>query len=130
MCLFVDCLKHSEVNGVYTSRSIIHPLIAKKDMPVWKMIHNTNHSFFEGFLYQPNKRYMIEFPYLIGTRIVDKGYHAFRSRKTARQHYGINMSCKPKIVKFTIPKGAKYYIGEDGDIVSNTIIAGDLKHCH
>lgn len=32
-----------------------------------------------------------------------------------------------KYVEFTIPKGAKYYIGRLGDIVSTSIRSGSLK---
>lgn len=54
---------------------------------------------------------------------VHAGYHAYVSRKIAR----IENFTNDKVVKFYIPKGAKYYLSNDGQIVSNKIKSGDLK---
>lgn len=52
--------------------------------------------------------------------VVSEGRHAYNNIKKAREMtYGISSY---KIAKMTIPKGSKYIVGVDGDIVSNRLI--------
>lgn len=112
------------------------PLIAKKDILVWKVITKNNISIWREFRYYPNKTYITKFYIECGNLVynynmmfctVYSGFHAYLSRSIARKVKSyVN---DEKVVKFIIPKGAKYYLGDDGDIVSNKIRSGDLKAC-
>ena len=111
------------------------PHVAEKDILAWKVIYHTNASYWQYFDYTPNtayKKIALKIRNNIISAYIFAGYHAFRSRKAARLnlhymnlHYGSDR--RTKIVKFIIPKGAKYFIGFDNDIVSNLIVSGDLK---
>lgn len=123
MCLCIDKSKNPNLK----------PLIANNDITVWKIINSNNISAIRDFKYIKNKKY--KFVKLNALRhihydnaIIEAGYHAYRTRDMAR-YMKSDYSCEDhmKIVKFIIPKGAKYYFGTDGDIVSNTIVSGDLK---
>lgn len=105
------------------------PLIAEKDILVWKLINKNNVSLHQRFFYSPNKLFpkvgLNIFSSCVHKRIF-RGYHAFRSRDAAR--IDRSYQCGDlKVVKFYIPKGAKYYIGDDNDIVADRIRSGDLK---
>lgn len=102
---------------------------ATQDIIVYKKITKTNISEYQSFKYQPNTLYRLR-KKLVAERIcsnsirsVNRGFHAFRY-KLDRPNYTNNYY---KIVEFTIPKGAKYYTGENGDIVSTSIRSGSLK---
>lgn len=126
MCLYIDKLFHQRIDN------ILQPLIAKTDKTVWKVIGKHNLSMHRKKHYSPNKLYQrVAFGYSsdsLNIQYIEAGYHAFTSRCIARLKYYSNKE-EYKLVKFTIPKGAKYYIGEDGDIVSNMIKSGNLIHC-
>ena len=99
------------------------PHVADKDMTVWKVITGNNLSQWFDFKYSPNRKYKtVKLDVLTydGGRI-EEGYHAYRFKldKVVDGLY--------KAVEFTIPKGATYYLGTGGDIVSNRIVSGDLK---
>lgn len=52
--------------------------------------------------------------------IVEQGIHAFRCKETAEKEL---IHCPyPKILEAIIPTGTRYYIGKDGDIVSEKLI--------
>ena len=125
MCLIIDYDKH---------RDRYKPLIADRDILVWKIIYDTNVSLYRGFQYIANTQYCTEELKVQFEHSIHAGYHAYTTRETTRARVRtfrkvLQKGVKIKIVKFTIPKGAKYYIGNNLDIVSNTIISGDLKHC-
>ena len=42
-------------------------------------------------------------------------------------HLLLNINKPSKLVEFIIPKGAKYFIGFDGEIVSTSIRSGSLR---
>lgn len=116
------------------------PKIAKKDITVYKCgnISYNGHNFIsncEGFLYIPevlNEEQFtydddnsvsdeIEMDYLrtgIPVKYVIEGFHSFKSVQRMRD--GGNDS--ETDAKFIIPKGAKYYENECGNLVSNQII--------
>ena len=117
------------------------PHYAKKDISVFKIVLNDNRSFYRKFTYTPNTQYRqvgIR-PYFGG---IKRGYHAYRRELSDvyfqgyaggyminfRDSYSITIDLgTEKIVAFTIPKGAKYYIGFRGDIVATEIKSGSLK---
>lgn len=105
--------------------------VASEDMTVYKIIWRSNESSVRNFCYSPGVRYdlgaplhPIQFTGEIETRF-EKGFHAYRSWfPDWPQQMAVLVS--EKIVAFTIPKGAHYALGDDNDIVSDSIIAGDL----
>ena len=134
MCLIIDTKKHPELKA----------LIADKAITVWKVMYKTNKAPYQGSVYLPNyycsmvrlKVLKAYFKYADVVRYIasiEEGYHAFRIREDARKlirgFNAVNVTNDYKIVKMVIPKGAKYYIGTNGDIVSEVIFSGDLKHC-
>ena len=102
------------------------PHIAKKDILVWKVIFKDNTSLHRNFKYSPNKSFpKVKFTMSrYESNLIYAGYHSFKSREIARFNKTYS---NLKVVKFYIPKGAKYFIGDDCDIVSNRIRSGDLK---
>lgn len=130
MCLYINKSLHKEIDN------ILQPHIAKSNMTVWKVITTDNYSYYKNKPYKPNTLYpRVKFGYYsqvikqILETVIEMGYHSYKSRENARNLHFNSIMDDTKIVKFIIPKGAKYYIGEDGDIVSNIIKSGDLKHC-
>lgn len=59
--------------------------------------------------------------------IVEHGLHSFISRKAAKEgRRTIAFYIHVYLAKMVIPVGAYYVKGEDGEIVSDTLITGDL----
>lgn len=107
MCLYTDTDK---------------ALIAKEDIHVWKVITSKNLSIHQYFEYKPNTLYRLRKALkLVGipSRIYE-GFHSFRIKpyKDIPEY---------KVVEFTIPKGAKYFLGIHDDIVSTSIRSGTLR---
>lgn len=104
-------------------------LTAEKNIDVYKVINIlTNKSFMQDFQYKPNTLYRlkkkIEPKVLQKSQIVHSGFHSF----TKEPHYMTTSIVDVKIVKFTIPKGAKYMISADGkEMVSTSIRSGSLE---
>lgn len=135
MCLYVDEQLHKKTcNG-------FKPHTARKNITVWKVIKKNNYSLYLNKCYKQNilyprvkfgysGRYSSSFSDIKEFATIDRGYHSYRSRERARdEHHNVQHN-NSKIVKFIIPKGAKYYIGDCEDIVSDIIKSGDLKHSH
>lgn len=122
--------------------------VAEEDMTVYKVIRDDNTSEIQRFPYEPGARYTLspadsdKFSRAglrprkdDGWRRVYEGFHAYITKKAADSDMAdefnmaddFNVVLKLKVVAFTIPKGAKYYLGTLETIVSDTIIAGDLK---
>lgn len=139
MCLQIDSKIHK--NPI--------PLTAKKDIEVFKVIHNDNYTVIQGFKYEPNTLYRHRKSLkCYGGYNIFHGFHSYDEKVTFKicnkdlvykQADVINLRynnreisnydvIKCKIVKFIIPKGAKYFIGTDGDKVSTSIRSGDLKN--
>ena len=107
----------------------LKPLIAKEDILVWKFIFQDNRApYYTEFCYSPNKTEK-EVKLKVINAIIEEGYHSWCSRSIAKSEKSekFRKFGKFKVVKFYIPKGSEYFIGEDGDIVSNKIRSGDLK---
>lgn len=97
--------------------------IAEKDINVWKIIRADNSSEFRGFKYTANKTYPHK-ELRVRNSEVEAGYHAYTTRDNARSRK--NGYRALKLVKFTIPKGTKYFFGDNNDIVAECIRSGDL----
>jgi hypothetical protein len=120
---------------------------AKADIQVIKFLHQNNRSPYYAFAWKPNKLYRLHKrlkPVDAYTNIIHEGFHSFNASL-------VSFSCYPvaniiyirrkhmdrlsdlfdlrsnKACEFVIPKGAKYYIGRDGDMVSTSIRSGDLS---
>lgn len=128
------------------------PLIAEDDIPVYKIICKGNKSMHQGFQYRPNATFRLrkrlrpkdtmssqeklehikrELQYW-GTAISGdkewksffyKGFHSW----DAIIPEAVKLSQEFKLVHFVIPKGARYYKGTSGDIVSTSLHANSLK---
>lgn len=120
------------------------PLVARENMIVYKVINKTNASYHRYFKYIPNTLYRLRkslkvskfyihalkesINYKSETRYIHEGYHSYKNKPKSTEITMIDMvSGGVKIVKFTIPKGAKYFLGIDGDIVSTSIRSGNLR---
>jgi hypothetical protein len=102
------------------------PRIAKADIPVFKIIDKDNTSFIQKFQYEPNTLYRLRKalkPALHWPYEVDAGFHAYTIDCYETNKH---LNSRTKKVKFTIPKGARYFIGIHGDIVATAIRSGDL----
>lgn len=108
-------------------------MTADKDITVYKVIRDDNTSWNRLFPYMPGVKYTLnvpdsekfnqaEFESVRYRRYVSEGFHAYAYKKAALARGGHWR----KAVSFTIPKGAHYYLGTFGEIVSDQIIAGDL----
>lgn len=94
-----------------------------RDILVYKIIQKNNKSLFQDFQYEPNTLYhlgtkLIRIPGTFPGRI-NEGFHAYRGKKFVGSRLA-------KCVEFIIPKGAKYYLGFDNEIVSDLIKSGSL----
>ena len=102
------------------------PLVAKKDIPVYKVLTITNEppyycrfKYKQGFRYTEKKLGIVvevhgQYYKLIGKR----GLHACLNKKAAAAH----TQYSDKIVKMYIPKGAKYYKGIDDDVITTDLV--------
>lgn len=105
-------------------------LTATEDMVVYKVIRQNNTSVYYDFQYKPNTLYRLRKKLKIinngSYNGIREGFHSFKDFQYATVEMS-NWFRTEKIVKFVIPKGAKYYLGMSGDIVSTSIRSGDLK---
>lgn len=130
-----------------TNRKVVFR--AKEDITVVKILNKDNTSPYKYFGYQPGMHYTLDealeakksvFYYSEGRYYVERGYHAF-----VLSEVEISRSCSDivvipvrksnnswsffdsKIVVMTVPKGARYYLGVNGDIASDQLVTGSLK---
>lgn len=114
--------------------------VAKEPITVYKIITVENKSKYQHFRYTPDTLYRLrkalKTKRLYGDRVIEPGFHAYRTlgytkralsyTKRALTGYIVRSWSREKIVEFTIPKGAKYYLGHNNDIVSTSIRSGSL----
>jgi hypothetical protein len=96
---------------------------------VFKVLDSGDKSLWRGFQYAHNETYG---PVKLGVTpcrdtetLVHEGFHAYLTldracrelRLCSTDHYGA------KVVAFTIPAGARYILGDDDDIVCDTIVS-------
>lgn len=122
--------------------SVKHPfrMIATENMVVYKVINVDNKSSMMGFHYTENKGYMCSFginkEVSDGVGYVREGFHSwwdpmvaeFNCSRIPDPVYGV--LGPTKLVKFIVPKGAHYYLGNNRDMVSDMIVSGDLGSIH
>ena len=95
---------------------------------VFKVLDSGDKSLWRGFQYVHNETYG---PVRLGVyskdieTLVYEGFHAYLTFDRACRELQL---CSPdhhgaKLVAFTIPAGARYILGDDGDIVCDTIVS-------
>lgn len=126
----IECYKNFKFNGIiFKQKSIFNFKIGKK-----KIIQII--SLFKKYKYIPYKKQQIidlkfkpieSFYYsynnykIIGYKI-DAGYHSYNTIEIARKNIFFGDEV---VIKCIIPKGTEYYINNDNEIVSSTIIVTD-----
>lgn len=120
MCLYI---KDSQ-NILNKLIKQIKPLIAKEDIIVYKVLDQNNYSpyraykYTEGFHYYETGDIIPEVGKCSTDIIIKKGLHSYSSYTIA----STRRNSTDKIVKMIIPKGSKYFIGKNEDIVSDNLI--------
>ena len=119
MCLYID-KRHPNL------------IEAKRAITVYKLLYRDEDgsykSVVQDFLYEPHQivKSLIEVKVKVRDQdqrnIVTIGLHAYRSLDRAM----VTNFWYSLIVKMTIPKGAHYYLGTHGDIVSDTLETGNM----
>ena len=107
------------------------PHKAAQAIPVYKNIHRDDRSMYQRFRYKPNQFYSLGKKLKLGKNLVGstihRGFHSYEQRahavKLRRSQYR-GSTCKT--VLFWIPKGAIFYKGMRGDLVSTSIRSGEL----
>lgn len=100
---------------------------ATEDIVVYKIINMHNNSLYQGFQYKPNRLYRLRKKLKVKRNEIYEGFHSYNCLVKVRDNI-LETFLNPKVVKFVIPKGAKYYLGRDNDIVSTSIRSGNLKN--
>ncbi len=106
-----------------------NPLIAKKDITVYKVICPSGQAPYRSFIYEKGYHYYNEGKRALGTSIVNfrpnqweirvnQGLHSFIDKRCAKRM----AICGRQIVQMVIPKGSKYFLGEKGHAVSDNLI--------
>lgn len=123
MCLYID----RDVHGGKRARA----KIAKQDIPVYKVIAANDESLYQKFKYTRRKTYQLQKSLRVerfcGDHVIEEGFHAYGTIERAFEKALATTNRPCKAVRFTIPAGAKYFIGEGGEIVSDKIRAGELR---
>ena len=140
MCLFVDKkYRKTAVNDSgYVEYSMPEPLVAEEDIHIFKVLH-----------VRPNAR--VETPYTLypvkfdkknrcileaelnpqwfarGVTVVREGIHGYVNRFAADKealilNRGTSMTCPTSVYQAIIPRGTKYYIGDNEDIVAEKMV--------
>lgn len=128
----IECYKNFRLNDIILKqKSIFKFKFGKKK--ITQLI-----SLFKEYKYKPYKKQKIidlkpieisYFPYgfedfgIIGYKI-NAGYHSYTSIKSAKEKI---FYPDEVIIKCIIPKGTEYYINNDNEIVSSTIIVTDQR---
>jgi len=104
--------------------------VAKADITVYKILTDDNISPYQRFSYEPNTLYRLRKPLVISTQwskgIISEGFHAYLDKSETFCRVGFH-NPQFKAVELTIPKGAKYVLGQNDDIVSTSIRSGSLE---
>lgn len=124
MCLIVN----KTWKSLKTAKKSSIP-VAKEDIKVYKLLQKrTNLSPYQMAKYEKGKLH--ESPIIRYIRVslfphgcyykVEQGLHAYRTIEKAKSRFSYQERyCK--VVEMIIPKGSKYYIGTNDDIVSNKL---------
>lgn len=131
MCLYLDTKKH-EVNEFKNPK----PNIAESNMIVYKVLERV-----KGELIAPFRRnnYVIGRLYEAKFGIkrvadwkshgfeIEEGLHAFVDPNSSIAQEVKSRSDNNVILYAKIPKGSEYFLGTDGDIVSNKLIVSNIQ---
>lgn len=141
MCLTVDLTEHKWIAG----KKMPSPKIAKADIPVVKILETRDNgeTWLSPFSRYPYERNVIYYQtgkdkfeisrshWERGSRKrrqlcrITEGLHSFQSAKDARTYSWLQASNRGKtraqLHEGIIPKGAKYYVGKRGDLVSDQL---------
>lgn len=117
------------------------PQIADKNIRVYKVLQvarSMDDKFLDylaphrGMIYKRGKQYSVtgftfnvDHAYTIGKWriVISRGLHAYVSEYAARKTWSVEIYSKTHAAcEMYIPKGAKYYLGKDGEIVSTELI--------
>lgn len=105
------------------------PLIASEDMIVYKAAiqikPNLVSSYFRGFYYILGELVVAKIGEKAGVNkdLILEGLHSFLSINALLDYMAPSYENFDRyIFEATIPKGAEYYIGDKGDVVSNQLI--------
>lgn len=131
------CLNVKVSNGIEPETKT-----APYEIRVYKGIRGSNVSFHQGFRYQAHTLYRhrqalkscdsYANPFAPNSKSrffqYIKGFHSF-SKETSCMCNFFNpyAHIDMKVVEFFIPKGAKYLLGMNGEVISSSIRSGDLK---
>jgi len=124
MCLTVDKEFNNESTAIEYTKN---PKIAGRDRVVYKVLDKDNKSPYQGFkyhkgflYYQTNKKK----PFDIGVHSfwwgvykinINDGLHAFITKDAAEYLRIRSKVSELRVVKMVIPKGARYFLGDDND---------------
>ncbi len=89
--------------------------VAKENIVVYKRVHFTNVSAYRSFKYKVDRLYKVPKIQKDKKNRVEVGFHAYRNLGAAMQTIHID----EKIVIGIVPKGSKYYLGWNEEIVSD-----------
>lgn len=124
MCLTVK--KYKKESNAKRALKTLRPKVADYDILVFKSLRPNGRSPYQNYPYICGKKVKSRLNIKVkwGEIIVEEGLHAYRLKKDANYYSFSNDQVFPAI----IPKGSKYFIGQDKDIVSNQLIVyEDLK---
>ena len=101
------------------------PLIAKKSFRVYKYLKSNNESPFQDFKYHKGYRYEDDFRFYLGFSLLEitQGLHSFESIKAAHKYRenSTTIGRNHKLRIMWIPRGAKYFKNDNGEICSNKL---------
>jgi hypothetical protein len=93
--------------------------IAKRNIICYKLLFVENDDYFsvvQNYRWEPDR--LVTVKIIKKHEEINEGLHAYRTLLTARQSIYLYKIIK----KVVIPKGSEYYLGKDGDIVSNQMM--------
>lgn len=113
----------------------IRKKIAKTDILVYKCLDKKNGNYYTPFqnvniFFDNGECVMEKIPNIVpkrvdGHREIGKGLHSFYKKRPANTL--ITYFPQTKIYYAIIPKGSEYYIGTNGEIVSNNLMVFETK---
>lgn len=101
---------------------MLKPLIAKKDIEVFKVLNKDNTSIYKDFQYTKgfeytNDKFTIDYIRFLDRLNIHSGIHSCKTKSATQIH----KQDHHKVVKMIVPKGAEYFENDD-EIVSNRLI--------
>lgn len=107
---------------------------ATRDIEVWKIISRNDKSIVMGFKYFPNTLYRLRKKLRVeeaaGQKIIRCGFHSYASFRKVTYEMSYHDLEYKKVVRFIIPKGAKYIKGKSGEIVSTSLRSDNLVNAY